>query len=259
MKKHKSTAFCWLVLFSLLFACGNNAEKDNKKERITIAVAANMQFAMEELSTAFSQKTGIKCNLSVSSSGKLTAQIKQGAPFDIFVSANMKYPNEVFKSDLAAAPPKVYAYGKLVLWSMKEGLQPSLDLLTNETVTHIALANPMVAPYGVAALEVLKNNQLHELVKKKLVYGESIAQTNQFIITKSAETGFTAMSVVLSPKMKEKGRWIAIDTSFYTPIEQGVVIIKKADLPTDKAQQFYDFLFSKEAQKILEEYGYAVN
>ena len=225
--------------------------------KITIATAANMQFAMEELTNQFTKNSSIDCDLVISSSGKLTAQIKQGAPFDIFVAANMKYPEEIFNSGLAETRPKIYAYGKLVLWSMTEGIHLSIDLLRNESVEHIAIANPKIAPYGMAATEVLNYYNLLDEVESKLVYGESIAQTNQFITTRSAEVGFTAMSVVLSPKIKGKGRWIALEDSTYTSIKQGAVLIKREN-SNPEAQQFYDFLFSNEAKQVLKDFGYAV-
>ncbi len=258
----KPANYLWAACFLLVSACGNAPEKGGNREKtppsLTIAVAANMQFAMEELIKAFSDKTGVRCETTISSSGKLTVQIKEGAPFDVFVSADMNYPEEIYNSGLAAAPPKVYAYGKLVLWSMKEGVNPSLDMLGGNSVRHIALANPKLAPYGVAAVEALKNHQLWEQVEKKLVYGESIAQTNQFVLAGAAEVGFTAMSVVLSPQMKGKGQWIEINQEDYSPIAQGAVAIKRANAPSADAQKFYDFLFSEEASAILKAFGYAV-
>lgn len=230
----------------------------NIEEKITIATAANMQFAIKELTEEFAKKTGIKCDLVISSSGKLTAQIKEGAPFDILVAANMKYPEEIFNSGLAEMPPKVYAYGKLVLWSMVDGIMPSIESLNSEGIQHIALANPKIAPYGAAAIEVLSHYNLAEMVEPKLVYGESISQTNQFITTQSAEVGFTALSVVLSPKIKGKGQWVALEEGTYTPIQQGVVVVSRKNVDQANTQKFYDYLFSEEAKRILKAFGYAV-
>ncbi len=251
-----SVSFILLLSFS---ACTQGNNKEKKKEKISVAVAANMQFAMEELAKQFADSSGIQCDLIVSSSGKLTAQIKEGAPFDVFVAANMKYPEEVAKNGKADSPPKEYAYGKLVLWSMVPEIDPSLTRLADESIKHIAVANPKTAPYGEAALEVLNYYNLAGSVEQKLVFGESIAQTNQFITTQSAELGFTAMSVVLSPKMRNKGRWTAVDDRAYTPIKQGVVLIKGENRPSPAARQFYQFLFSPAAKKILQDYGYAVS
>lgn len=250
----------WLTIPLLLFACGKAPQSGQSRgsEAITVAVAANMQFAMEELTQAFLEETGIRCELVVSSSGKLTAQIKQGAPFDVFVSANMKYPEEVQNSGLAAAPPKVYAYGKLVLWSMKEDVEPSLETLAGPGIRKIALANPKTAPYGMAAIDVLRNLKLLESLEPRLVYGESIAQTNQFVITRAVDLGFTALSVVRSPKLQEKGRWIDVDSKLYNPIRQGVVVVQREKAPPESAMRFYDFLSSDKARRILEQFGYSV-
>ncbi len=244
-----------LVLFALsLISC-----QQKNTDELTIATAANMQFAMKALVKEFTQKTNIECELVISSSGKLTAQIIEGAPYDVFVAANMKYPEAVYKKGFAANPPKVYAQGNLVLWSTSDSVTVSLSALTVANIKHIALANPKTAPYGVAALEVINHNQLFDSIKDKLVYGESIAQTNQFITSQSAQIGFTSMSTVLSPQMINKGKWIELDNSIYSPIEQGAVIIKHNGKDGANAQNFYNFLFSKEAQRVLKEYGYSVN
>ncbi len=253
-----------LLSMLVIFNCSSCVDAPNKSQHgeqkfITIAVAANMQFAMEALTNAFTEKTGIPCKTTISSSGKLTAQIKEGAPFDVFVSADMKYPQEIVNSGLAAVPPKVYAKGKLVLWSMNDYINPVPEMLIDNAVRHIAIANPKLAPYGMAAVSVLKKVDLLDKVEKKLVYGESIAQTNQFIITGAAEVGFTAMSVVVSPQMKGKGKWVEISRDYYLPIEQGVVLIKRENGLLEEAIKFYEFLSSPEAISIMGEFGYAEN
>ena len=131
-------------------------------------------------------------------------------------------------------------------------------MLKSAVVKHIAIANPVTAPYGTAAIEVLNHHHVYEDVKSKLVYGESISQTNQFIVSKSAEVGFTAKSVVLSPEMKGKGNWTDIDEADYTPIAQGAVVLKHRGSHDGDAQKFYNFLFSPKAKDILENFGYSV-
>ncbi|APD05886.1 molybdate-binding periplasmic protein [Flavobacteriaceae bacterium UJ101] len=242
----------WTLFICFIFlSCHQKQE-----EKLNIAVAANMQFAMKELVKTFTQETEISCELIISSSGKLTAQIKEGAPFDVFVSANMKYPTELFETGYTIEKPQVYAYGKLVLWSMFDHITPSIELLRSPEVRHIVLANPKMAPYGAASMEVINHYNMNTELQDKLVFGESIAQTNQFIISKSAEVGFTAKSVVLASKLKNQGHWIDID-DIYTPIAQGVVIIKQQNNLQPQAEKFYHFLFSNTAQKILQNYGYA--
>lgn len=240
----------FILLIYLIASCQQRQEK-----KLNIAVAANMQFAMKELSRAFTNQKGIACDLIISSSGKLTAQIKEGAPFDVFVSADMKYPKELFDTGFATKAPKIYGYGKLVMWSMIDTIDPSIEILKNSRIRHIALANPKMAPYGLATIEVLKRHNIYENIKDKLVYGESILQTNQFIISKSAEIGFTSKSVVLSSEMSNKGNWVAIKDTDYTAIAQGVVILNQKN--QEDAEQFYNFLSSADARRILEDFGYS--
>lgn len=242
-----------VIGIGLLFsACGGK-----RSEALVIATAANMQFAMEALTSAFTAQTGVTCQAIISSSGKLTAQIKEGAPFDVFVSADMKYPAELFETGFTIEAPKIYAFGQLVLWTKKRKSPPSILDLSQEDIRHIALANPKTAPYGQAAMEVLAHYNLSAQVEDKLVYGESIAQTNQFILSEAAELGFTAKSVVLSPRMKDEGYWLSIPQDIYSPIEQGIVLLQRDRMHTE-AQAFYDFVFSAEARIILESYGYQV-
>ena len=233
--------------------------QDNHNKKIVVATAANMESAMKALVNAYTNKTGVEFELIVGSSGKLTAQIMEGAPYDIFVAANMKYPEAVYAGGKAKNIPKVYAKGKLVLWSMVENTNVSIDALTEPAIEHIALANPKTAPYGVAAKEVLQYYGINEILGPKLVFGESIGQTDQFIISQAAQIGFTALSTVLSPAMKGKGSWIAINPSLYSNISQGVVLVDRKEDNNQDAQGFYDFLFSVETKEILKEFGYLVD
>ena len=246
-----------LILIISLLILNSCSQKNNNK--ITIATAANMQFAMNEIIDEFTKETGVLCETVVSSSGKLTAQIKEGAPFDVFISADMKYPNNLYNSGFTTNKPAIYAYGKLILWTMKDDIDPTLNLLETSKITHIATANPKTAPYGIATEEVLNHYNLLEKVKTKLVYGESISQTNQFITSKAAEIGFTSKSVVLSPAVIGKGKWVEIDAAAYTPIAQGVTLLKNSTKNSEQAQKFYNFLFSKKGKNILTKFGYSVN
>ena len=243
----------FILGISLLF---NSCQTTTNHNNIRIATAANMQFAIQAITKAFAEETNIKCEVIVSSSGKLTAQIKEGAPYDAFISADMKYPNQLYEDGFSHKPPKVYAKGKLVLWSMKKNIVPSIALLQSQDINHIALANPKTAPYGKAAMQILDFYKLTNLLEEKLVYGESISQTNQFINLQAAEIGFTAKSVVSSPIMKGKGQWIEMPDSVYTPIEQGIILLNESK---EDAKLFYEFLFSEKGQRILEIYGYEVS
>ncbi|MCI0695209.1 molybdate ABC transporter substrate-binding protein [candidate division KSB1 bacterium] len=229
-------------------------------QEIIVAVAANVQFAAQDIEKAYEQKSGFAIKTVISSSGKLTAQIQNGAPFDVFLSADMKYPDTLFAAEFAGAKPRVYAYGALVLWTMKEvDLSGGIKILLEDKIQKIAVANPKTAPYGAEAIKVLKHYQMYESVMPKLVYGESIAQVNQYIFSQAAEVGITAKSVVLSPQMRGKGKWLEIDPVAYSPIAQGAVILKHGAMNHPQAsQKFYDFLFSEAAKKILKDYGYFV-
>jgi molybdate transport system substrate-binding protein len=253
---HLKYLYTIVAIALVLSGCRDSREQSGT---VNIATAANMQYAMEALNQYFTDSTGIKCQLIVGSSGKLSAQIREGAPFDLFVAANMKYPAELARLGLAKETPRPYAIGTLVLWTVGDGLTPSLEILGTDTVNHIALANPMIAPYGQAAMEVLIGNGQLEQLSHKLVYGESISQTNQFILSGAAELGFTSLSVVLSPQMEGRGTWIVIDKDLHQPIEQGVILLDR-DRPSDiGAKQFYDFLFSRKATEIMKKFGYSVH
>ncbi|UCS92383.1 molybdate ABC transporter substrate-binding protein [Echinicola marina] len=242
-----------LFLLLSLFACQNPSSS-----HLSIATAANMQYAMDKLVERFEEETGFECEIILGSSGKLTAQIMEGAPYDILVSADINYPRTVHEAGFAHQAPKVYALGKLVLWSMNEKFKPDIEALSNLEIKHIALANPKTAPYGKAAMEFIKNRGLEQHLADKLVYGESISQCNQFILSGSAEMGFTAKSVVLSPQLKDKGHWMSIDPAMYSPIEQAVVLLKSSPEKMNMAVKFYEFLSSKTAKSILLDYGYDV-
>lgn len=239
--------FSTILLSILLLGC-------QSEPSLKIATSANMQFVMEELVSAYSNENDITVELIVSSSGKLTSQIEQGAPFDIFVAANMKYPEYLYDKNYTIGAPEIYAYGQLVLWTLND-IEPTIEGLTTSTINKIAIANPKTAPYGEATIAVLKKHNLFKNVESKLIYGESISQCNQFITTQSADIGFTALSVVLSPQMKNTGHWIKINNDDYKPISQGVVILKGSKQQKE-AQLFYDFLMSEPAQIILANNGY---
>ena len=241
----------FLLLILVITAC---SQKNTKK--LTIATASNMQFAITELVQAFTEQSGIECETIISSSGKLTAQIMEGAPFDIIVSADMKYPEELFKNGFTTSEPKIYAYGTLVLWSMENDVEVSISSLTKNDIKHIAIANPKTAPYGLASIEVLKHYNIIDSLQHKLVYGENISQTNQFITSKAAEIGFTSKSVVIANKTK--GKWVEINSNIYTPILQGIAVIKNNNNNSKEAKQFYDFMFSPKGKEILDKFGYSV-
>lgn len=248
----------WNVFF-LVFAISAlslNSCRNKAPEKLTIAAAANMQFAVTELTKVFSEQSGIDCDVVISSSGKLTAQVIEGAPFDLLLSADMKFPEELYKKGLTRTKPMTYAYGNLVLWTFSEEVDPVLTSLNKENIKHIALGNPKTAPYGMSAMQVMIRTGMEVKLKKKFVFGESISQTNQFIISKVADIGFTSKSVVMSPAMKGQGRWKEIDKALYEPIAQGIVILNNRESFQNEAVQFRDFLLSAKGKDILHKFGY---
>lgn len=243
---------CLLFLILLIFS-------KLPAQDLSVAAAANVRFALEEIEKAFEAKTKLKVEINYSSSGKLSTQIAQGAPFDVFVSADEEYPQALQKAGMAANTPKVYAQGTLVLWTTQNelDLKPDGKILLASGVQKIAVANPKTAPYGRAAVEWLKKKGLYAKVENKLVYGESIAQTTQYILAGACEVGLTAKSLVLAAEMRGKGKWIEIDPKLHEPIRQAAVITTYGQKEHSTAsRKFFDFLFSTEAKKIWKQYGY---
>ena len=232
------------------------------QNKITVAVAANMQYTINAIVAEFNKTDKTQIEVVLGASGKLTQQIIQSAPFDIFISADTAFPKKLADTGFAAETPKVYAQGLLVLWSAKPDIQPKADLklLLNDNVQHIAIANPKTAPYGAAAESILKKYNLYDKISSKLVTGESITQTSQFIATQAADVGFTAKSIVISDEMKDKGKWVDLDLKAYSPIEQAAVLLKHGT-DTNKAgsEKFYNYLYSKTAKDIFKKFGYLIN
>lgn len=255
--KHMTKATV-VLLFATALLSGFRATAGNK---VYVAVAANMQFAIQELKSEFEKETGITAEITIGSSGNLCAQIMESAPLDVFVSADMNYPETLYKKGWATTAPKTYAYGSLVLWTTRPGITPDakLAVLSLAPVKKIAIANPQTAPYGVAAQEALRYYHAYDKVKDKLVYGESIAQTQQFISSGAADIGFIAKAIVLSAAMKGKGAWVDIAPKAYSPIAQGAVLLRHGKETNDNAaEKFYRFLYSAKARAIFKKYGYLV-
>ena len=226
---------------------------------INIAVAANVSYAIDSIKKEFNKVyPETKVQVTLGSSGKLTAQIKNGAPYQLFMSANMKYPNKLYADAIAINRPKVYAQGTLAYFSSKpQDFSKGIHLLENQNIKKIAMANPKTAPYGIATLQALKNATIYEKIRSKLIYGESISQTVSYAVT-AADMGFIAKSALYSSKMiqyKKGTHWSDLDTKLYEPISQGIVILKNGEASSE-VQSFYDFIFSTQAKKIFADFGY---
>ena len=229
--------------------------------KITVAVSANVSYAIEDLKKEFNKLyPNTQVNIILGGTGKLVAQIKHKAPYDILMSANMMYPKSLYNDGFAVTRPIVYAQGSLVYLSTKNmDFSKGIETILDENVKKIAIANPKTAPYGKASLQALKNANIYEKVKRKFVYGESISQTVTYA-TKATDIGFIAKSALYSPKMShfKKGKnWVDIDPKLYTPIDQGVVLLKHGEKNAE-ASAFYAFILSKKAKSIFEKFGYSV-
>ncbi|WP_422351756.1 molybdate ABC transporter substrate-binding protein [Flagellimonas sp.] len=247
-----------LIVLAFLFVLGLGCNSSNQPKKLTIAVSSNMQYSIQEIAARYTEQTGTDCDLVVGSSGKLTAQIMEGAPFDVFLSADMKYPQMLYQNGHAKGVPKIYALGKLVLFTTNKELIPKLEFLKSDSIVHIALANPKTAPYGRAAIEILEQHGLMDSVKDKLVYGENISQTNQFMTTGAAQMGFTAKSTLIGTPLSQQGHWIELDTDGYAPIQQGIVMLENQTGQDQASLSFLEFIFTKKAQEILKKYGYSI-
>ena len=224
---------------------------------INVAAAANVTYAIDELKAEFAKiNPNVKIVVTLGSSGKLTAQIKNGAPYGLFMSANMKYPQALYADGIATTKPVVYAQGGLAFLSTRKQ-EFSMELLRSEKIKKIAVANPKTAPYGLAAVEAMKNAKVYDDVRSKFVYAESISQTVSYTMI-ATDIGIIAISSLYSPKMgqyKEGVNWACVDPKLYTPIKQGVVLLKHAQDNRDY-KAFYDFVLSDKAKEIFKKYGY---
>ncbi|MEP6614015.1 MAG: molybdate ABC transporter substrate-binding protein [Mucilaginibacter sp.] len=241
-----------LLALILLFTAPISAQT------VKVAVAANLQAVIKELQTGFKNKTGIVIEPIVGSSGNLTTQVKNGAPFDVFLSADMNFPNALFKAGFSAKKPVVYTQGSLIICSNQNiGFENWERLLLTERVKKIAIANPGIAPYGKAAQEALGKRGILDDIKSKIVTGESISQVNTYITTGVVEVGFTTQALVDDPAVKTKLYWKAIDPKLYLPIEQGMVLLKHGAGNTNAAR-FYQYVLSAPAKAIFGKFGYKV-
>ncbi|NOQ30338.1 MAG: molybdate ABC transporter substrate-binding protein [Helicobacteraceae bacterium] len=228
---------------------------------IKIAVAANVSYAIDDLKKEFHKLyPNTKVLVILGSSGKLTAQIKHGAPYQLFMSANMNFPNSLYKEKVAITKPLIYAQGTLAMFSTKkQNFLEGLKLLKEREISKIAIGNPKTAPYGKAALQALKSSGVYDDILKKLVYAESISQTLSYTIV-ATDIGIVASSSLYSSKMKhfkKDQNWVEINPSLYSPIDQGIVILKDGQ-NSSEVEAFYNFILSEQAKNIFKKFGYIV-
>ncbi len=238
---------------AMLFAVPAHAAK------ITIAAAADLKFAMEEIAAAFKQEhPGAEIDVVYGSSGKFQTQIQQGAPYDLYFSADIAFPRELAKKGFAASEVKPYAFGRIVLWSTSmDAATMTLASLTDPKISRIAIANPKHAPYGKRAEEALRASGLWEKIEPKLVYGDNIAHTAQFVQTGNAQAGIIALSLAVNPELAKRGGYWLIPDTLHEPLEQGYIITSRA-AGNLLAKSFTAYMNSKPARTVMTKYGFVL-
>jgi len=230
-------------------------------QELHVAAAADLNFALPEIAKAFEAQTGTKVLISFGSSGNFFAQIQSGAPFDVFCSADMGYPQKLAAAGQALPETlRQYASGRLVLWvpsgSKLNFERDGIKVLLDPSVKKIAIANPEHAPYGRAAVAALQKAGIYESVKAKLVYGENISQAAEFVQSGNAQAGIVALSLAVSPAMKNGNRW-EIPANNYPPIKQAVVLLEASNNKA-AARGFLEFVSGPQGRQILERFGFTV-
>jgi len=242
-----------LLLLTIAFAPAVLAEK------ITIAAASDLKGCLDEVAASFRKAhAGDEVEVVYGSSGKFKTQIEQGAPFDLFFSADIGFPRDLLKANLAVGEVHPYAIGRLVLWSKTiDASTLKVTDLSRADIRKIAIANPQHAPYGKRAEEALRASGVWEKVEGKLVYGENISQTAQFADSGNAQVGIIALSLVLGPELAGKGSYSLVPDSLHEPLEQGFVITRRA-ADNLLAKSFADYMDSGQTRAVMVRYGFAL-
>ena len=241
------------IASSLLLAPADRAEK------ITVAAASDLKFALDEIVVAFEKEhPDDDVEVVYGSSGKFHTQIQQGAPFDLYFSADIAFPRALAEGGLAASAVKPYAIGRIVLWSASlDASKLTLASLTDPRITRIAIANPKHAPYGQRAEEALRASGVWARVEPKLVYGENIAHTAQFVQTGNAQVGVIALSLALNPELSKRGGYWLIPNELHAPLEQGFIVTQRA-AGNALAKRFAEYIGSEQARAVMTRYGFVL-
>lgn len=239
-----------------------NSQEEKSTAELTVAAAADLSSALREIAANYEKKTGVTVKLSFGASGALTQQIQNGAPFDIFFSADMDYPRQLVAAG-EADPASLYEYavGKLVLWVPEDSpldvKGKGMSVVLDPSVKKIAIANPQHAPYGRAAVAALRHAGLYDQVSARLVLGENISQAAQFAESGNAQVGFVALAHAVAPSMQGKGKYWEIPADFYPPLAQGAVVISQSPHKKEGAD-FLEYMKTKETAELLRRYGFTI-
>ena len=228
---------------------------------IKVAAASDLTFAFKDVVAGFEKQTGNSVKLTYGSSGNFFSQIQNGAPFDLFFSADVSFPRKLEAAGLTE-PGSIYEYakGEIVIWvpnASKLDLSKGLTVLLDPSIRKIAIANPLHAPYGAAAVAAMKHAGIYDQVKGKFVQGENISQAAQFVHSGNAEVGIIALSLARAPAMKSDGRYVVIPPEYYPPLIQAAVILKSSR-EKKVANQFLTFLKEPTTVALMQQYGFAV-
>jgi molybdate transport system substrate-binding protein len=228
-------------------------------DKITIAAAADLKFAMEEIVTVFKlANPAAEVETIYGSSGKFHTQIQQGAPYDLYFSADIQYPRMLAQEGFAASEAKPYAFGRIVLWSAsRDASRMAIADLANPAIARIAIANPKHAPYGKRAEEALRSAGIWEKVEPRLVMGENIAQTAQYVQSGNADVGIIALSLALNKELAAKGGYALIPDNLHQPLEQGYIVTRQA-ANNALAKKFAAYMGSPEARRVMVRYGFVL-
>src|SRR5580692_2146942 len=235
---------------------------ESADREINVAAAADLSAAVQEVATSYEKRTGVAVKLSFGASGALTQQIQNGAPFDVFFSADMDYPRQLIAGGQAdGASLYRYAVGQLVLWVPKDSPldveHKGMEVLLDPSVKKISVANPQHAPYGRAAAAALKHYGLYEKVADRLVLGENVSQAAQFVESGNAQVGFVALAHAIAPAMQGKGRYWEVPADYYPALAQGVVVISESPHKKEAAD-FVEYIKTQTVRDLFQKYGFTL-
>jgi molybdate transport system substrate-binding protein len=254
--------FCAAVTVCLTLISTRSWTQEKAEPELLVAAAADLNPALHDIAQQYEKKTGIRIKVSFGASGALTQQIENGAPFDLFFSADMDYPKHLIADGQANASSLYqYSLGKLVLWvpagSPLDVERQGMAVLLDSSVKKIAIANPEHAPYGRAAVAALKHAGLYDRLSARFVMGENVSQAAQFAESGNAQAGFVALAHALSPTVKSLGKFWVVPADYYPPLEQGVVVLSRSQHKKEAAD-FLQYLKTKDASEALRKYGFTL-